>query len=91
VRLARIGEADAEKQVALVGDAEFVDISDVVHDLDREFFPSGGIARVSSVVAERAERGEVQSLGATRLGPPVARPHQFFGTAAADTVGLCPP
>jgi len=59
-----------------VDDDAYVDLSDVVADLDAEFFASGGIERIRPVVAERARNGEVRMFAGERIGAPFARPHQ---------------
>lgn len=79
MKLLRIGATGAETPAALVDDDRLVDLSDVVRDFDQAFFGSGGIERIRSVVAERAASGErVRPLDRTRIGAPIARPHQIL-------------
>ncbi|MFC0682670.1 fumarylacetoacetate hydrolase family protein [Lysobacter korlensis] len=78
MRLLRIGAAGAEKPAALVGDGSCIDLSDVVDDFDEAFFGSGGLERIRPIVAERIERGSTQVLDGTRIGAPIARPHQIL-------------
>ena len=74
----RIGAPGAERPVARLDDATYVDLSDVVDDFDERFFGSGGIERIRPIVAERIAAGEVQPLEAERIGAPIARPHQIL-------------
>lgn len=76
MRLMRLGEPGRERPAARVDDDAYVDLSDVVADLDAEFFASGGIERIRPVVAERARNGEVRMFAGERIGAPFARPHQ---------------
>ncbi|WP_426320760.1 fumarylacetoacetate hydrolase family protein [Microbacterium sp. E-13] len=78
MKLLRIGAIGREKPAALVGEDHYVDLSDVVTDFDEEFFGSGGLERIASVVAERAASGPTLPLHGQRIGAPVARPHQII-------------
>ncbi|HEX4402842.1 MAG TPA: fumarylacetoacetate hydrolase family protein [Galbitalea sp.] len=78
MKLIRIGETGAEKPGALVGEATYVDLSDVVEDFDEAFFGSGGLDRIRTVVDDRVAAGTVREVGAQRLGSPIARPHQII-------------
>ena len=78
MRLLRIGAVGAEKPAALVDDARYVDLSDIVDDFDEAFFGGGGLDRVRPIVAERIERGETRPLDGARIGAPIARPHQIL-------------
>jgi 2,4-diketo-3-deoxy-L-fuconate hydrolase len=78
VFLMRLGAPGAEKPVARLDDETYVDLSDVVDDLDERFFGSGGIERVRPVVAERAAAGQVSRFAGERVGAPIARPHQIL-------------
>jgi 2,4-diketo-3-deoxy-L-fuconate hydrolase len=79
MRLVRIGAVGAEKPAVLLNDDTYVDVSDLVHDFDEQFFGSGGVDRLASVVAQRIERGvAVHEIGDQRIGAPIARPHQIL-------------
>jgi hypothetical protein len=54
VHLMRIGESGAERPVARIDAPTYVDVADVVTDLDQEFFGSGGLDRVRPLVSQRA-------------------------------------
>lgn len=77
MKLLRIGNPGAEKPAVLVDERSYVDVSDVIRDFDEEFFANDGIAKVRALVAERLERGEIDELDGTRIGAPIARPHQI--------------
>jgi len=74
----RIGLAGSEKTAVLVSDDSYVDVSDVVHDFDENFFATGGIDQLRIVVEERTAREQTLPLGDQRIGAPIARPHQIL-------------
>jgi 2,4-didehydro-3-deoxy-L-rhamnonate hydrolase len=78
VQLMRIGAAGAETPVARLDDATYVDLSDVVRDVDEAFLGDDGIDRVRQVVADRAAAGRVEAFAGQRVGAPIARPHQIL-------------
>jgi 2,4-diketo-3-deoxy-L-fuconate hydrolase len=78
VYLMRIGAPGAEKPVARIDDATYVDLSDVVHDFDERFFADDGLDRIRPVVTERAAAGQVSRFAGERIGAPIARPHQIL-------------
>jgi 2,4-didehydro-3-deoxy-L-rhamnonate hydrolase len=78
MHLMRIGEPGAEKPVARVDDETYVDLSDVVDDLDEAFFGSGGLERLRPIVAERSSTGVTSRFDGERIGAPIARPHQIL-------------
>jgi 2-keto-4-pentenoate hydratase/2-oxohepta-3-ene-1,7-dioic acid hydratase in catechol pathway len=78
MKLARIGAPGEEKPAAFVTDDTYVDVSDIVADLDEAFFRSDGIDRLRPVVAERAKAGTTRVLLGQRIGAPIQRPHQII-------------
>jgi len=78
VYLMRIGAPGAEKPVARVDDETYVDLSDLVEDVDETFFAGGGLDRIRPLVDERAGAGRVQRFAGERIGAPIARPHQIL-------------
>ena len=74
----RIGAPGAEKPAARVDDDTYVDLSDLVPDIDETFLGSGGVDRIRPVVAERAAAGDVRRFEGERVGAPIARPHQIL-------------
>jgi 2,4-diketo-3-deoxy-L-fuconate hydrolase len=76
MKLLRLGEPGAERPGVRIGEDSYIDVSDVVHDFDEEFFGSDGIARLGELVAARADRA--QPLDGVRIGAPIARPHQIL-------------
>jgi 2,4-diketo-3-deoxy-L-fuconate hydrolase len=74
----RIGAPGAEKPVARLDDEAYVDLSDVVRDIDEAFLGSGGLERVRPVVEERAAAARVERFAGERIGAPIARPHQIL-------------
>ncbi|MBW1639740.1 fumarylacetoacetate hydrolase family protein [Microbacterium resistens] len=78
MKLLRIGAFGAEKPAVLVGDRNYVDLSDVFADFDEAFFAHQGIETVRPLVSERIAQGLVEELGDQRIGAPIARPHQII-------------
>lgn len=78
MHLVRIGPVGREKPAARLDDATYVDLSDVVDDLDEAFFAARGLDRVRALVQERAGAGRVSLFAGERVGAPIARPHQIL-------------
>jgi 2,4-diketo-3-deoxy-L-fuconate hydrolase len=78
MRLVRLGPAGSETPGVLVDDERFIDLSDVVADFNEEFFASGILSSLATVVAERVETGRTEPVGDRRFGAPFARPHQIL-------------
>ena len=78
MKLLRIGEIGYEKPAALVDEAHYVDLSDVVTDFNEVFFRSGKIAELGVIIAGKMAAGESELLGGARIGSPIARPHQIL-------------
>ena len=78
MRLLRVGPAGGERAAVMVTDSTYVDVADVVGDFGAEFFENGGVDSLRAVVDERAVAGDVRNLRGTRVGAPVARPHQIL-------------
>ena len=74
MKLMRLGPRGEETAAALVGEDEYVDLSDVVGDFDEAFFRSGRIIDLPAVIADRTPR----PLAGQRIGAPIARPHQIL-------------
>jgi 2-keto-4-pentenoate hydratase/2-oxohepta-3-ene-1,7-dioic acid hydratase in catechol pathway len=72
MRLLRIGPAGSERPAVMDGAGVTYDLSGLVHDIDREFFAGGGVARVEDAVSG-GSLPEVSTDG-VRLGAPIARP-----------------
>ncbi|MEZ5116578.1 MAG: fumarylacetoacetate hydrolase family protein [Candidatus Nanopelagicales bacterium] len=78
MKVMRIGERGQERPAVHVGDAGYVDVSDVVPDVDERFLGSGALAGLSAVVDERVAAGRVTPWSGERVGAPIARPHQVL-------------
>lgn len=74
MKLLRIGNVGAEKPAILVGDNEYVDLSDTIEDFNEAFFASGRIAELADLIPGRP----THSLDGQRIGSPIARPHQIL-------------
>ncbi len=71
MRLARIGQRNAEMPVVVDTNGRFYDARPITPDFDAAFFADGGIERLADAV-ERGVLGEVS--GDSRLGSPIAQP-----------------
>ncbi len=78
MRLIRIGQPGSERPAVLISDEEYLPLEGVT-DFDEEFFRSGQLHKLPSLVETLIARGAItHSLTGARLGPPVARPHQII-------------
>lgn len=78
MRLIRIGAVGSERPGAMVDEEHYVDLSDVVQDFNEEFFRSGKLTQLNSIILERSAAGLAKPIGTTRFGSPIARPHQIL-------------
>ncbi|KRA24773.1 ureidoglycolate lyase [Microbacterium sp. Root61] len=78
MRIMRIGAFGAERAAVAVGDDAFVDVSDVVAEVDGVWLAAGGIAALEPIVADRVAAGSIRPLGDARIGAPFARPQQIL-------------
>lgn len=78
MKLMRLGDVGRERPVVRLDDHHYVDVADIVRDFDEEFFGSGGIEALRSVVTERTAPGAISEFGDERIGAPIARPHQIL-------------
>ncbi len=76
MRLIRLGAPGVEKPAALLDDDNYIDLSDVVDDFNEAFFAAGRMDEIANVVAERWDTAK--PIGSTRIGSPIARPHQIL-------------
>jgi 2-keto-4-pentenoate hydratase/2-oxohepta-3-ene-1,7-dioic acid hydratase in catechol pathway len=77
MHLMRIGPFGGEKPAVRVDDDTYVDVSDVVADIDAAFLPEGP-GRLRETVEERVTAGRVERFAGQRTGAPIARPHQIL-------------
>lgn len=76
--LMRIGQAGEEVPAVRVGEDHYVDVSDLVGDIDASFLASDTVVSLDAVAAERAAAGAALPLEGVRTGPPIVRPHQIL-------------
>lgn len=72
MKLVRFGPAGHEKPGVAGKEDQRFDVSHIVHDFDREFFQTGGLAQLQALVAGGSELPRVGK--SERWGSPVARP-----------------
>ena len=97
MRLIRIGQPGSERPAVLISDEEYLPLEGVT-DFDEEFFRSGQLHKLPSIVETLISKGAAtHTLAGARLGPPVARPHQIiciglnYADHAAETGAEIPP
>ena len=97
MRLIRIGQPGSERPAVLISDEEYLPLEGVT-DFDEEFFRSGQLHKLPSLVETLIARGAItHPLAGARLGPPVTRPHQIiciglnYADHAAETGAEIPP
>jgi len=97
MKLIRVGNYGAERPGVLVAEGKYVDVSDLVGDFNEAFFANLDLAALNREVANREAAGAVVELGGSRLGAPIARPHQIiciglnYADHAAETNTTVPP
>jgi 2-keto-4-pentenoate hydratase/2-oxohepta-3-ene-1,7-dioic acid hydratase in catechol pathway len=97
MKLIRVGNYGAERPGVLVSEGKYVDVSDLVGDFNEAFFANLAPAALKREVASREAAGAVVELGSSRLGAPIARPHQIiciglnYADHAAETNTTVPP
>jgi 2-keto-4-pentenoate hydratase/2-oxohepta-3-ene-1,7-dioic acid hydratase in catechol pathway len=81
----------------MVTEDTFLDVSSVVKDFNEEFFASGGLDTLPSLVRELTAQGHTPiALEGHRVGAPIARPHQIvciglnYADHAAETGAQIP-
>lgn len=75
MKLIRFGDANHERPGVLLDDGRQIDVSEHFADYTPEFFASGGLEQLQSVVASGHRCNEVAQ--GVRLGPPIAKPGKF--------------
>lgn len=78
MKILRLGQPGAERPAALATPTTYVDLSDVVDDIDERFLGSGRLETLAPIVAERIAAGQTHPLDGVRIGAPIARPHQII-------------
>jgi len=74
MRLIRFGAEGQEKPGIMGSDNRRLDLSAQFRDWDREFFESGGIARIGLLLQSQSERSFPEVPSSERWGAPIARP-----------------
>lgn len=79
MKLMRLGPPGQERPAAAAGPGRYVDLSDVVVDINADLLGSPERLEVAAAAArQRIEAGMTHDLADTRIGAPVARPHQIL-------------
>jgi 2-keto-4-pentenoate hydratase/2-oxohepta-3-ene-1,7-dioic acid hydratase in catechol pathway len=94
MKLMRIGQAGAERPVALLPDGRHLDLSALTDDIDGAFLGGDGLDRLRDAIAADG-LAEVNVTG-QRIGPPIARPGVVlcigmnYAAHAAESGGAVP-
>lgn len=78
MKLMRLGAPGAERPVVRLDATTYIDVSDEMRDFDEQFFGSGGLDQLRSLVADRTAAGAARTFTDERVGAPIARPHQIL-------------
>ena len=78
MKLMRIGNVGEERAAVAVDESRYVDISDLVVDIDSDFFQSEKWFDIEAEVNKRISESQVNEIGGKRIGAPFARPHQII-------------
>lgn len=78
MKLARLGPVGQERPGIVVETDKFLDLSGYIDDYHEEFFRQGALAELAQIVDQAQSDGrEPAVIGDTRVGAPIARPHQI--------------
>ena len=78
MKLMRIGNVGEERAAVAVDESRYVDISDLVVDIDSDFFQSEKWFDIEAEVNKRISENQVNEIAGKRIGAPFARPHQII-------------
>lgn len=78
MKLMRIGNVGAERAAVAVDESRYVDISDLVGDIDSDFFQSEKWFDIKAEVNKRISENQVHEIAGKRIGAPFTRPHQII-------------
>ena len=78
MKLMRIGNVGEERAAVAVDESRYVDISDLVVDIDSDFFQSEKWFDIDAEVNKRISENQVHEIAGKRIGAPFARPHQII-------------
>lgn len=78
MKLMRIGNVGEERAAVAVDESRYVDISDLVVDIDSDFFQSERWFDIEAEVTKRISENQVHEIAGKRIGAPFARPHQII-------------
>lgn len=78
MKLMRIGNVGEERAAVAVDESRYVDISDLVGDIDSDFFHAEKWFDIEAEVNKRIGDNQVHEIAGKRIGAPFARPHQII-------------
>jgi len=78
MKLMRIGQPGKERPAVAVDEQNYVDISDLVTEIDADFFQNEKWLGIKAEVASRVSAKDFHQVAGKRIGAPLARPHQII-------------
>ena len=78
MKLMRIGNVGEERAAVAVDESRYVDISDLIGDINSDFFQSEKWFDIETEVSKRVSENQVHEIAGKRIGAPFARPHQII-------------
>lgn len=78
MKLMRIGNVGEERAAVAVDESRYVDISDLVGDINSDFFQSEKWFDIEAEVSKRISENQVHEIAGKRIGAPFTRPHQII-------------
>ena len=78
MKLMRIGNVGEERAAVAIDESHYVDISDLVVDIDSNFFQSEKWFDLEADVNKRISENQVHEIAGKRIGAPFVRPHQII-------------
>jgi 2-keto-4-pentenoate hydratase/2-oxohepta-3-ene-1,7-dioic acid hydratase in catechol pathway len=78
MRIGRLGSVGAERTIAFVGADRYVEIGDVLGEVNVELLSTMNMSLLQRAVEAKAANGDVKKLTDERIGSPITQPHQIL-------------
>ena len=77
MRIGRLGDVGTERPIAFVGADGYVEMADVIGEVNADFLSSMDVPLLEQAVEAKVAAGEVKTLTDERIGSPIRQPHQI--------------
>lgn len=77
MRIGRLGDVGTERPIAFVGADGYVEMADVIGEVNADFLSSMDVPLLEQAVEAKVAAGEVKTLTDERIGSPITQPHQI--------------